>query len=259
MKLEILGSILKKEPTELASTLKIAEGSDVPDDQVSKLITAHIESERALLKASIETEQKGMQTRLAKTALEKSLKEKFAFLKGSKLDDMMDEIDAQLSSSGSSDSEKLALTKQIEAFKLKAEKAEKELSDFTKAEADKARKASIVARLSAQLEKYEFVSDKVKELAIDQFINSNSFIVSGTDIFLEKDSKPVVISDKDIESHFSSFGSVKDTKKKLPNTRDEGGEGKLSRQDLFKKLKEASTPEDIARIQEQISSLETEQ
>lgn len=261
MKVEFLAGLLSKPVTELAATLKVAEKSDLTQEQYGKLLEDHIKEsvEDAKLKAREESDKK--HTRLVKTALEKTVKEKFPFVKAAMIDDMLTELEEEFSKRKPEDSEARKL--EIEALKLKAKTAEDKLTAKEQELAEKEQRGTIAKKLDKHLAKYEFASDKVKELAVAEFMKANKFIVSGEDLFLEKDGKPVVNFEADINAHLAAFGKPVTPGKPsgVPSETPKPGEGEsadTSRAGLFKSLRATTDPAERARIQEQINNLAEE-
>lgn len=258
MKLEILAGLLEKPATELATTLNVAEASDVADSVSSKALKEHILEAVETAKLKAKSEAEGKQTRLTKLALEKTVKEKFAFIKATSIDEMLVELETEFAKRAPENSEAQKL--EIEALKLKAKTAEDKLTLKEQEIAEAAQVGAISKKLEKHLAKYEFASDEVKQIAVTNYIKANKFIVSGDDLFLEKEGKPVVNFDKDIEAHLVKFGKIVTPGKttSVPGETPKNDLPDTTRKGLFTALRSATDPAERARIQEQINSLAEE-
>jgi hypothetical protein len=255
MKVEFLAGLLGKPVTELATTLSVAETADLTENQYGKLLKDHLKESVAAAEEAARLESDGKHTRLVKTALEKEMKSKFPFLKATKIDAMIEELEGEFSKRKPDDDPDRKA--QIEAYKLKAQQAEQALAEIEKKAQEREQNSLIAKKLEKHLSKFDFASEKVKQLAISTFIGANKFIVSGEDLFLEKDGKPVVNFEKDVDAFLSDFGKPVERKPNVPPTPpgDKGGGSDTSRSGLFKSLRTTTDPVERARIQEQINSL----
>jgi hypothetical protein len=116
----------------------------------------------------------------------------------------------------------------------------------------------VKSKLQPILGKFEFATDKVKEIAIKSFLDGSEFLISGSDIFLMQEGKPVTSFDQVAETHFSDFGRAKQEGKVLPKMNGLPGNTSYGNtaKELIDSLRKASTAEEKAAIQEQLKKFD---
>ena len=205
MKLEFLASLLEKDVMELQGTLNL-EGDTVPEEVVKETLQNHIK-EIAVMKLSEGKKQaEGMAKKKVLSEAEKKLKEKFE-LTGNTYDELIDSLADKMVSQSDNTGEQLR--KEKEALKVKLADYEDRLNRMQQEYELQMNQKTIVDKLNPLLSKYDFATDKVKQLAINDYIQNRKFIVSDGDIFLELDGKPVAYIESDLEKHMLQFAVIK--------------------------------------------------
>lgn len=262
MKLELLASLLGKDATELKGTLNLADGQEnVPDEVVQSQIKEFISIEKLNAKQAGISEGKkqaeGMSTRLTMEKVEKRLKE--LGIEGQNFEEQINWLTTNKNTGKGADVDKKLLEK-LDILKVKLETVEKEKNEiyekFTRKELEK----NLQKKLSSVIEKFQFPTDHVKEMAVQEFVNSNKFLENEGDVFLlDIEGKPTAKFEQQALQHFEKWG-VKADKANLPPTRENkpGSSGSYGNnlEDLFKSLRNAKTPEEMAAINEKIAVLE---
>ncbi len=256
MKLEFLASLLEKDALELQDTLNLEEGlNEVSEDIAKELINNHIK-EVAISKLSEGKKQaEGMAKKKVLSEAEKKLKDKFD-ITGSNYEEMIEALYEKIASQ--SDNTGDTLKKEKEALRVKISDLEEKLQS-QQAEFEKLiNQRTIVEKLDPLLNKYEFATDKVKQLAISDYINNRNFIVSDGDLFLDIDGKPTAYIDADLERHMLQFATLKQTQIKKPASVDISSDSSSFGEtisDLLKALRTAPVEERPA-IKQKIKQLE---
>ncbi|MFO0202795.1 MAG: hypothetical protein ACK528_06650, partial [Alphaproteobacteria bacterium] len=105
---------------------------------------------------------------------------------------------------------------------------------------------TIIDKITPLLSKYEFATDRVKQLALQEYINSNQFIVSDDELFIEIDGKPIASMDAILERHMLQFGTLKQAGSQKPKAVEVSGNNASygdSISELLKQLKTAPIEE----------------
>ena len=251
MKLEQLALLLKKDATELSSTLNLENQADVPDEILTRELTNFHSELKINSIAEGKKQGEGMAKRLVMTEAEKTLKDTFG-IDGNNFNELVENLKG-LKSEGKTD-EKLkseldkwkqtALSKDTEIASLK--------SEFEKIQTTEKLKLSIVPKL----DKFEFATSKVREVAVNDFIQNRKFKIEGSDIFIERNDAFFTLSDNEIENHFKEYGTIKQSKGNGTPPRNTVTSYGTSKADLFKEIDKATTPEEVARLREELAALE---
>jgi hypothetical protein len=207
MNLEFIASLLQKDATELQGTLNLEEGQNVvPEELAKELLENHIK-ELSIVKLSEGKKQaEGMARKKVLSEAEKKLKDMFD-VTGETYDDLVTSLKAKLEATQTNTDEQLRREK--EALKARLADVENKLSEAQNEFQRTLNEKMIIEKLSPQLTKYEFATDKVKNLALQDYLRNRSFIVSDGDIYLEIDGKPVANMENDLNSHMLQFATIK--------------------------------------------------
>ena len=254
MKLEQLALLLKKDAKELAGSLNVQEGEEVSPDKTEKLLTEQLKIAELQGISEGKKQAEGRAKREVLQSVEKVLKERFE-ITGDGFDEMVEQLSLKVNAKPIEVKDDKVL-KERDAWKQKAEKeaAEKEV---LKKQFEKIEKLSEVKqKLTPLLGRYEFPTEKVKQIAIDQFTEANDFLITDGQIFILQDGKPIGTFDTIAEKHFRDFGKV--IEKGVPPARD--GKPDVSygetQKELMESLRKAKTPEEKNTIMQRLKVLD---
>jgi hypothetical protein len=257
MKLEQLASLLKKDAADLEGSLSLQKTDDVPFEQISREIEAALKQQHISGLSEGKKQGEGKAKREILTDLESKIKGKFDV--SGNLDEMIEALSEKVSKPIPGADEKVI--KERDAWKAKFDEVQNQLTQKVR-EFERVELVSTVkGKLKPVLEKFSFISTKAEQRALDDFINGNVFTISGEDVFIEKDGKPLFQFDQIAEQHFADFGTPKDQKKTFPGAAPQKPGGTsygTTQKELFTALRAAKTPEEAATIQQQIASLDSQ-
>ena len=252
MKLEQLASLLGKDATELEGTLNLQSSDDVQDDILTRELT-NFHKELAITKLNEgKIQGEGKAKRLVMTEAERTLKDTFG-IDGKDFNEIVENLKGLKSDSKGdeklkADAEKwkqTALAKDTEINNLK--------SQFENIQTTEKIKGQILPKL----DKFEFATSKVREVAVNEFLNNRKFKVEGSDIFIEKNDAFFTLSDNEIENHFKEYGVVKTQRPNgTPPRKQDGTSYSKDKASIYKEIEKATTPEQIAELREQLANLE---
>lgn len=254
MKLEHLASLLEKDATELVSTLNLQEGSqEVEDETAVKAISGFIK-DYGLGKLSEGKKQgEGMAKRLVSSEIEKRIKA--LGFEGESMDDLISSIEA--SKKNAPDESKFKT--QIELWKNKATTLEADLQKEREFVTQFKTRSKVEQAIMPLLSNFEFATDKVKSLAIDEFVRAHKFQDVDGMLIVEVDGKPTAAIDKIAEKHLSEFGKLKQTnqapKPHFPGP-GKGNVGADTLKELYEMHRKATTPQEKAQILDKIKAIE---
>ena len=251
MKLEQLASLLGKDATELQGALNLESQADVPDEILTRELT-NFTKELSVTKFNEGKKQgEGMAKRLVMTEAEKTLKDTFG-IDGSNFNEIVENLKG-LKSENKADEKLLKERDQWKATALSKDTEIQNLkTQFETIQVTEKIKSQIVPKL----DKFDFATSKVRDVAVNDFIQSRKFKIEGVDIFIEKNDAFFTLSDSEIETHFKEYGTLKQVKGNGTPPRNTGTSYGSSKADIFKEIEKATTPEDIARLREELAALE---
>lgn len=253
MKLELLATLLKKDAAELSSALNLEVSAEVPEDILTRELTSFHNEIKVNSIAEGKKQGEGKAKREVLSDAEKTLKETFG-IDGNDFKEIVENLKG-LKSDGKPDEK---LKSELDKWKQTALSKDNEIaslkSEFEKIQTTEKLKSSILPKL----DKFEFATAKVREVAINEFLNTKKFKIEGSDIFLERnDNTFVTLSDSVIDEHFKEFGTIKTNGK--PNTPPRTGSptsyGKTA-SEILKAIDNAKTPEELQDLRQQLASLE---
>jgi hypothetical protein len=215
MKVELLASILEKDAAEFSSTLNLEDGVDEVSQEVAQKEISEYISELKISKLSEgKTQGEGMAKRLVRTEIESLMKRELG-VEG-KFDEMVESLKAKLSGTketNNDDNEKQSL-----ALKAKISDLEETIfsqkSKFLKIESD----TKVKGKLGSLIDTFEFATPKVKQVAVDSYLNSRKFTFSDDDIFIDNNGTLSAKFNEDVEKHFLDFAVKKQPKEKKPTS-----------------------------------------
>ena len=252
MKLEYIGVLLEKDPTEIAGSLNLADGVlEVEDQEAVKLIGNHLKE----LKISKLSEGKKQAEGLAKRTVLSEVESKIKALgiDGDNFDDLIIKLDTRLKEKqGPPDDSKFKV--QLDAYKNEVIS----LKEALQKEQEKAGKIElrqkVMAKLNPVLSKYEFGSEKAKIAAVSEFVETNKFITSDDEIFIDIQGKPSVNFEKIAESSLSQWGKIKTESGGTPPKHFQQSNLEIPSDlpTLYDMLRKAKTAEEKATIMEAI-------
>ena len=255
MKLEQLASLLGKDATELQGSLNLENQADVPDEILTRELT-NFTKELSITKFNEGKKQgEGMAKRLVMTEAEKTLKDTFG-VDGNSFNELVENLKVLKSSEGGKVDEKIKAD--AEKWKQTALAKETEIQTLKSQFETIQTTEKIRGQILPKLDKFEFATAKVREVAINEFLSTKKFKVDGSDIFLERhDNTFVVLSDNEIESHFKEFGTIKQGKPPgTPPRQPSGTSYGSSKAEIYKAIDKATTAEEITALREQLNALE---
>jgi len=199
MKLGDLGSILKKEPLELAKAYNLAENVETLEDDV---LTNILKSEIIALDKSIKDAAKkdvyGFAERKVKEDIEKRLKSEFG-VDGENLESLFEGIKTKIQPHDPKSDEKTKF--EIEQLKKSKEKIESEFNNFKLVVESKEKKNSQFAIFDKHFSnKFDVKSERLKQLAFDGFFNDYEIEKGETTDYVidRKTNKPISESVEDL-------------------------------------------------------------
>ena len=256
MKLEQLAGMLKKPVKELEDSLNLTNQDEVSDKIIETEINNHIKEIAISNLSEGKKQAEGMARKKVLQEAEAKLKSRFELEDGN-FDEMIESLSSKVGRVEKVTDEKIV--KERDAWKAKAEKLDSDFQAKLK-ELERIETNNFIKRkIEPILEKYDFATPKVKEIAVNQFLEGKNFIISGEDVFLEIDGKPQANFSKVTESHFLDYGSIKGVQKQQNPTRpqQEGFSYGNSLPELAKAMREAKTVDEKNAILEKMKSLET--
>jgi hypothetical protein len=254
MKLESLASLLGKEATELTTTLNVDIGQEVDENQVSKLLSEHINLIKITSLSEGKKQGEGKAKREVLTDVEKRLKSEFE-VDGDNFDALLTGLKSKVGKVEIKTDEKVL--QELNAWKQKAATAQSELDKF-KSDFERQQVISQVkTKLNPILEKFEFATEKVKEIAISNLLQDKDFLISGETTFIVENGNPIGALNDLAEKHFSDFGKVKTNTTIPPNRQFTPGPPNSENHiaELNKKLMFAKTLDEKRKILEELNKL----
>jgi hypothetical protein len=251
MKLEQLASLLGKDATELQGSLNLENQAEVPDEILTRELT-NFTKELSITKFNEGKKQgEGMAKRLVMTEAEKTLKDTFG-VDGSNFNELVENLKGLKSESKADEK----LLKERDQWKATALGKDTEIQNLkTQFETIQVTE-KIKTQIVPKLDKFDFATSKVREVAVNDFIQNRKFKIEGSDIFIERNDAFFTLSDNEIENHFKEYGTIKQSKGNGTPPRNTGTSYGTSKADLFKEIDKATTPEEVARLREELAALE---
>jgi len=251
MKLEQLASLLGKDATELQGSLNLENQADVPDEILTRELT-NFTKELSITKFNEGKKQgEGMAKRLVMTEAEKTLKDTFG-VDGNSFNELVENLKGLKSESKADEK----LLKERDQWKATALSKDTEIQNLkTQFETIQVTE-KIKTQIVPKLDKFDFATSKVREVAVNDFIQNRKFKIEGSDIFIERNDAFFTLSDNEIENHFKEYGTIKQSKGNGTPPRNTGTSYGTSKADLFKEIDKATTPEEVARLREELAALE---
>jgi len=251
MKLEQLASLLGKDATELQGSLNLENQAEVPDEILTRELT-NFTKELSITKFNEGKKQgEGMAKRLVMTEAEKTLKDTFG-VDGSNFNELVENLKGLKSESKADEK----LLKERDQWKATALSKDTEIQNLkTQFETIQVTE-KIKTQIVPKLDKFDFATSKVREVAVNDFIQNRKFKIEGSDIFIERNDAFFTLSDNEIENHFKEYGTIKQSKGNGTPPRNTGTSYGTSKADLFKEIDKATTPEEVARLREELAALE---
>ena len=254
MKLEQLASLLKKDATELVSTLNLQDGQQEVDDEIAVKEIDNFVRELSITKLNEGKKQgEGMAKRTVLSDAEKKIKEKFS-IDGNGFDELIESLSTKISSQPSDEKWK----KEIEILKAKHDdqknKYEALLTNVSKIET----KSKVNSRLEKVFDKIEFPTSKVRDIALNDFIDTYQFEDSESGLYAKKGDKVIVDVELLALNHFKEYGKEKAVQSAKPNVTfpNSSFTGSKTIEELYKEIDLAKTPEERANVLDEIKKLD---
>jgi len=254
MKLEQLGTLLKKDQKELVSTLNLTEGQeDVSDELAVQHISNHLREIEISKLSEGKKQGEGMAKRTILSDVEKKIKDKFG-VDGSNFDELIESLSTKVTSQPTDEKFK----KEIDLWKAKHDdvfnKYNGLLSNVQKLET----KTKITSKLQSVIEKIDFPTSKVKDIAINDFIDSYSFEEAESGLYAKKGDKVIIDIENLALNHLKEYGKEKQVQTAKPNVSFAGGftTGSKTKEELFAELDKAKTAEERAQVVEALKDWE---
>lgn len=250
MKLETLASVLKKDATELATALNVADGETEVSDDLAKKELDLFYNQLAIEKLSEgKKQEEGKAKRIVTTDLERKLKETFG-VDGANFD----EIIGNIAKPAAVDDSKTK--KDLDVYKAKATELETKYNDLLTKQEKSEMSNKVLGTLGSVIDTFTFATPKVKEIAISNFVNSYNFEDSENGIYAKVDDRIIIDINGLATKHFKDYGSEK-TPEKKPKL-DAAGDpiGAKNIKDLLASIPSAKTAEERAEILAEIKRLE---
>lgn len=253
MKVEQLATLLKKDATELQGTLNLEGQAEVPDDILTRELTNFHSELKVNYIAEGKKQGEGMAKRLVMTEAERTLKDTFG-IDGKDFNEIVENLKGLKSEGKTDEKMKADLDKWKQTALAKDTEIQTLKNQFETIQVTEKIKGQILPKL----DKFEFATSKVREVAISEFLNNKKFKVEGSDIFIERNDAFFTLSETEIDNHFKEFGTVKQNNSKgTPPRQTTGGTSYgSSKADILKAIDKAKTAEEITDLRTQLNALE---
>jgi hypothetical protein len=255
MKLEQMATLLKKDATELVRALNLTEGQEeVSDDIAVKEINNFIREIEISKLSEGKKQGEGMAKRTILSDAEKKIKEKFN-VEGASFDDLIESLSSKVNSQPTDDKFK----KEIDLWKAKHDDLTNKynglLTNVTKIDT----KAKVTSKLSTVFDKIDFPSGKVKEIAINDFVEQYQFEEAESGLYAKQGERVIIDIENLALTHFREYGKVKEVQSAKPNVTfpNTSYTGSKTMEELFAEIPKAKTAEERVLILEEIKKLET--
>jgi len=254
MKLEQLALLLKKDAAELAGSLNLQVTDEVPDEKLERLLTETIKVVELTSLSEGKRQAEGRAKKEVLTQTEKLLKERFD-VDGANLEEIIESLSQKVGKVEYKTDEKVL--KERDAWKQKAEKEAQEKEQLKKQFERVEVLSTVKQKLSPIMGKFEFPTERVKQIAFEQFTNNREFLISDDAIFVIQDGKPVGSFDSFAEAHFKDFGKLID-KQGVPPSRDHKSATSYgtNQKELMDALRRAKTMDEKNTILNQLKALD---
>ena len=253
MKLEQLASLLGKDVMELEGTLNLQSSDDVQDDILTRELT-NFHKELAITKLNEgKIQGEGKAKRLVMTEAERTLKDTFG-VDGSNFNEIVENLKGLKSDGKTDDKLKADLDKWKQTALAKDNEIQTLKNQFETIQVTEKIKSQILPKL----DRFDFATSKVREVAVNEFLNNSKFQVEGSDVFIEKNGALYTLSDTEIENHFKDYGVLKSNKPNGTPPRQQNGGTSYgsSKADILKAIDKATTSEELNQLREQLNALE---
>lgn len=255
MKVEQLAILLKKDATELVSTLNLTEDQTEVDDQVAVKEIENFVKEISITKFSEGKKQaEGMAKRVVLTDVEKKIKDKFG-VEGSNLDELIENASSKVVPQDDS-----KFRKEIDLWKAKTADFESKYNGIIQEHNHRVMTEKVVNHLSPIFEKFEFSTPKVKDIAVKEFVSKYQFEDSESGVYAKDGDKIIVDVSNLAVNHFKEYGKEKVVEVKgKPNVVQSFGTGSGVKtiEELMAEIPKAKTSEERAAILQEIQKLDT--
>lgn len=258
MKLERLASLLKKDASELVSSLNLPDVSaDVPDEKLETILIDHIKLVEVQALSEGKKQGEGRAKRETLSNAEKLLKEKFE-VDGSTFEEIVEGLTKKVGKVEYKTDEKII--KERDAWKQKVVELTAEKEQLQKQFERNGIIAEVKQKLTPIVSKFQFPTERVKEIAFEQFVADKEFLISEGSIFVMQEGKPVGTFETVAELHFKDFGVPVDKTQKVPphrtTTQSQHSYGETV-SELMVSLRTAKTPDEQNAIMDKLKALES--
>jgi hypothetical protein len=184
---------------------------------------------------------------------EKKIKEKFN-VEGASFDDLIESLSTKVNTQPSDDKYK----KEIDLLKAKNDDLSNKynglLTNVTKIET----KTKVTSKLSTVFDKIDFPSNKVKELAINDFVEQFQFEEAESGLYAKQGERVIIDIENLALNHFKEYGKVKEVQNAKPNVTfpNTSYTGSKTMDELFAEIPKAKNAEERAQILDEIAKLE---
>ena len=253
MKLEQLASLLGKDVMELEGTLNLQSSDDVQDDILTRELT-NFHKELAITKLNEgKIQGEGKAKRLVMTEAERTLKDTFG-VDGSNFNEIVENLKGLKSDGKTDDKLKADLDKWKQTALAKDNEIQTLKNQFETIQVTEKIKSQILPKL----DRFDFATSKVREVAVNEFLSNRKFKVEGSDIFIEKNDAFFTLSENEIDNHFKDYGVLKSNKPNATAPRQTNGATSYgtSKADILKAIDKATTSEELSQLREQLNALE---
>ena len=253
MKLEQLASLLGKDVMELEGTLNLQSSDDVQDDILTRELT-NFHKELAITKLNEgKIQGEGKAKRLVMTEAERTLKDTFG-VDGSNFNEIVENLKGLKSDGKTDDKLKADLDKWKQTALAKDNEIQTLKNQFETIQVTEKIKSQILPKL----DRFDFATSKVREVAVNEFLSNRKFKVEGSDIFIEKNDAFFTLSENEIDNHFKDYGVLKSNKPNATAPRQTNGATSYgtTKADILKAIDKATTSEELSQLREQLNALE---
>lgn len=254
MKLEQMASLLKKDATELVSALNLQDSqAEVPDEVVVKEINNFIREIEISKLSEGKKQGEGMAKRTILSDAEKKLKEKFS-VEGNSFDELIESLSTKINSQPTDEKYK----KEIDLLRAKHSDIESKYNSLLTNAAKIETRSKVTSKLTSIFDKIEFPTTKVKEIALNDFVDNYQFEEAESGLYAKKGDKVIIDIETLAYNHFLEYGKAKQSQQK-PNVSfpDNTYTGSKTLEQLYAEIPKAKTAEERAQILEEIKKFDT--
>ena len=254
MKTEQIASMLEIDQTELESTYKLTQESEIDEKLLTDIVKAQLKEIRVRNLSEGKKQGEGKAKREARTEIENILKEKFNVT--GLFDDQVNSLQEILNKKQGSGDEIQALRNDNQTLKNQIgslEKVVKEKDDMFKTiEVN----STVKQKLFPLIKDLDFTTEKVKDIAIKDFLSSNKFeMTDNGEVLIEKNGTLTTLFEKNAKDHFLQYAKESTPTPRAASFQASNNGYGTDLKTLTTAYRNAKTTEEKASIQKEMKQL----